>query len=102
LRTLAKQSIATPGGHTREGGVSSTPRPFGSIANAGGILDHPLSRDDSFGFNFSNSHIVYRHSFAFSPRDAPEFAKKFPSTLIQRAQGMPGARCARSLACKLK
>jgi hypothetical protein len=28
--------------------------------------------------------------------------KKRPVLLLQRAQGMPGAQCARSLACKMK
>jgi len=42
--------------------------------------------------------MTSRHNLAFSPRDAPEVCQKFPSTLMQRAQGMPGARCTRSLA----
>src|SRR6476659_1594861 len=41
--------------------------------------------------------MTLRHKLAFSPRDAPEVCQKFPSTLMQRAQGMPGARCTRSL-----
>jgi hypothetical protein len=38
---------------------------------------------------------------AFPRRDAPESCMK-PSPSKQRAQGMPGDRCARSLACKIK
>src|SRR5881227_2508037 len=32
----------------------------------------------------------------------PSFAVRFARLKHQRAQGMPGARCARSLACKIK
>jgi hypothetical protein len=35
------------------------------------------------------------HGFAISPRKSREVCQKFPYPLIQRAQGMPGARCAR-------
>src|SRR6266404_3668208 len=38
---------------------------------------------------------------AISRRDAPEVCKNH-SPNKQRAQGMPGARCAHSLACKIK
>jgi hypothetical protein len=34
-------------------------------------------------------------SFAISPRMAREFGWEIPYPLDQRAQGMPGARCAR-------
>jgi len=43
-----------------------------------------------------------KYSFAFSPRDPREFCLDVPSPGDQRAQGMPGARCARSLACEMK
>ena len=38
---------------------------------------------------------VSRHSFAISRRVSPEVCYKFPCPPVQRAQGMPGARCAR-------
>src|SRR5882724_6428485 len=38
---------------------------------------------------------------AFSRRDAPEFVQE-PLARNQRAQGKPGARCTRSLACEMK
>ena len=44
----------------------------------------------------SNSPIQ-AHTSPFSRRDASEFSS---TALIERAQGMPGARCTRSLACK--
>jgi hypothetical protein len=46
--------------------------------------------------------VFYRHSFAISPDVTREFFLNFPSPDEQRAQGMPGARRARSLACKIK
>src|SRR5579872_4614378 len=52
--------------------------------------------------NFKQPRQPSRHNLAFSPRIAPEVCRKFPSTLMQRAQGMPGARCTRSLACEIK
>jgi hypothetical protein len=42
-----------------------------------------------------------RYSFAISPRVAREFCFEFLPLRNQRAQGMPGAQCARSLACKM-
>ena len=40
----------------------------------------------------------WKHTSAFSRRDAPEVCRKFtPSN--ERAWGMPGARCTRSLVC---
>src|SRR6266404_3330464 len=41
------------------------------------------------------------HISAFSRRDAPEVCQSM-SLDNQRAQGMPGAQCARGLACKIK
>jgi hypothetical protein len=52
-------------------------------------------------FKFSNS-IVRRRSFAISPRVSREFCWNVTSPEYQRAQGIPGARCARSLACRIK
>jgi hypothetical protein len=37
-----------------------------------------------------------------SPRHAPEFLQEFLRASHKRAQGMPDARCTRSLACKIK
>src|SRR4051812_10821066 len=42
-----------------------------------------------------------RHTSAFSRR-VPEFCCSSCHLKHQRAQGMPGAQCARSLACKIK
>src|SRR3954452_760257 len=42
------------------------------------------------------------HTPAFPRRDASEFYCSFVPSENQRAQGMPGARRARSLACKIK
>src|SRR6266478_5415775 len=39
---------------------------------------------------------------AFSRRDTPEVCFEFLPAEDQRAQGMPGAQCARSLACEIK
>src|SRR3954469_11112362 len=39
---------------------------------------------------------------AISPRMRASFASRFARLKLQRAQGMPGAQCARSLACKIK
>jgi hypothetical protein len=39
---------------------------------------------------------------AISRRDAPEVLQEPSALKIQRAQGMPGAQCARSLARKIK
>jgi len=56
-----------------------------------------LVRDDSgeFRFDFSNSQLRSRRV------KTPELCQQLPSKK-QRAQGMPGARCTRSLACKNK
>jgi hypothetical protein len=48
-----------------------------------------------------NSKLVSSHSFAISPRIPREFCWKRPALSNQRAQGMPGARCARSLVCSV-
>ena len=50
----------------------------------------------------ARSDFALRHAFAISPRI---FARVLRSNLPprdQRAQGMPGARCARSLVCEIK
>jgi hypothetical protein len=44
--------------------------------------------------------VLIAHTSTFSRRDAPELCQQLPST--ERAQGMPGARCTRSLACENK
>src|ERR1700726_2994919 len=43
---------------------------------------------------------ICSHSFAISPHVLREFIQNSSPSEGQRAQGMPGARCARSLACK--
>ena len=44
--------------------------------------------------------IIRSHTFAISPQVCARLILNFPPSEDQRAQGMPGARCARSLACK--
>ena len=60
------------------------------------VMGPCVRRDDKRGFNFSNNS---RHTFAFSQRIAPEVCSKIPALSKMRAQGMPGARCARGLVC---
>src|SRR6266851_10441123 len=58
-----------------------------------------LGRDDGdVRFNFKQQKT---YDSAISRRDAPEFCKTVRPAK-QRAQGMPGARCTRSLACEIK
>jgi hypothetical protein len=45
---------------------------------------------------------MYSRSYAISPRNPREFCVEILSSEEQRAQGMPGARCTRSLACEMK
>jgi len=45
--------------------------------------------------------MTVKYDFAISRRDAPEFCSRVPPSENQRAQGKPGARCTRSLACKV-
>jgi hypothetical protein len=59
-----------------------------------GILDRPPSRATTVDLLQTQF-----HDLAAYPR---EFCWKNPALLDQRAQGMPGARRARSLACKIK
>src|ERR1700716_2245458 len=94
-------------------GVSSTPRPLDSITTALGILDRPLEpvigrraaptrwRTMTAGIQFSNSNVVRRRSSAISPRIHASFTLNVLPPRYQRAQGMPGARCARSLVCNV-
>ena len=51
---------------------------------------------------FASLAMTAKHDFAISRLVCPRFAKNFPNSPNQRAQGMPGARCTRSLACKIK
>src|SRR5205809_7512687 len=46
--------------------------------------------------------MTHTHTSAFPRRDASELCREICASEDQRAQGMPGARCARSLACKIK
>jgi hypothetical protein len=43
--------------------------------------------------------LTIEYGFAFSQRIAPELCWKLPALSIQRAQGMPDARCTRGLVC---
>ncbi len=80
------------------------PGPFGFGANATRVLK-PASAASSRGrarnelsrIQFFNG-FVRRHSFAISRPDTPELCHLLPALSNQRAQGMPGARCARSRA----
>jgi hypothetical protein len=42
------------------------------------------------------------HTSAISPRESTRVLPDVKPSEIQRAQGMPGAQCTRSLACKTK
>src|SRR5204863_3224670 len=57
--------------------------------------DKPGHDDGGFSSQLSNS-----HTSTLPRRDAPELCMNVSPK--ERAQGMPGARCARSLACKIK
>jgi hypothetical protein len=46
--------------------------------------------------------MTAKHDFAISPRLSREFCVEFLPLRDQRAQGIPGARCARSLAGQKK
>src|SRR5258708_5687088 len=60
-----------------------------------------LIRPPDARIRFSNS-LVRRHTVASSPHVSREFFQNVPPSEDQRAQGMPGAQCARSLACEIK
>jgi hypothetical protein len=45
--------------------------------------------------------MTERHAFAFPPQVSREFSYSASALFNQRAQGMPGARCARSLVCAM-
>jgi hypothetical protein len=44
--------------------------------------------------------MTARHALAFSRRNPPEFCYQLPAPFKQRAQGMPGAWCARRRVCE--
>jgi hypothetical protein len=52
-------------------------------------------------FDFQTASIIRKHSFAISRPEAREFGQDRSTLSIQRAQGMPGARCTRSLVRKV-
>jgi hypothetical protein len=56
----------------------------------------------SYGFIFQTTHAIHSHGLAISPRVHASFAGNILPFENQRAQGMPGTRCARSLACELE
>src|SRR5436190_17831937 len=69
-----------------------------SIISASGILDHPLSRmmtTECVVTDFQTADCLLTTQCA---RVLPDRS----SLIEKRAQGMPGAGCARSLACKIK
>ena len=67
----------------------------------GGAKRHPSPlRTGIDGYRFAPP-ILLRYTFAVSRRVAPEVCWKF-TLENQRAQGMPGARCTRGLACKVE
>ena len=53
------------------------------------------------GFTFQTA-CVLRHAFAISPQLCARFCRARHALRDKRAQGMPGARCARSLVCEMK
>jgi hypothetical protein len=89
LKTVIARSEATK--------QSISPRKEGSwIASrslsSGAHSRDPLARNDV--------ERASSHTFAFSPRHAPEVCSELSALSKVRAQGMPGARCARGLVCK--
>jgi hypothetical protein len=67
---------------------SSTLRLLGSITGVSGILGRPHSRV-----------TTTEYDFAISRHELSEVCWKTSRPLVQRAQGRPGARCTRGLAC---
>src|SRR5258706_6042199 len=63
------------------------------------IFAHPATGRTASHFK---QPAVYRHGFAISPRVCVRVLPEFPVPIYQRAQGMPGARCTRSLVCDKK
>jgi hypothetical protein len=105
MRCLAdNRAVVMP----RECGASSTPRPLGLIIDVSGILGHPpepvirpAERPDRLAGD-----DVRKGWRKPQPRDLAahlrELCPEFPALSYQRAQGMPGARCARSRACSVE
>jgi hypothetical protein len=62
-----------------------------------GGIEHPRFRQ-----HISTISSCKTHTSAISPRRSREFWQSCSASEIQRAQGMPGARRTRSLACKIK
>src|SRR5258705_13782561 len=60
----------------------------------------PSPRRDGLLASLAMTAPIFKHERAFSQREAPELCKKISALRNQRAQGMPGAQCARSLVCK--
>jgi hypothetical protein len=61
----------------------------------------PILRRYRFSIQFSNSNEVARLRDLAAPR-ARVFARISRTPFVKRAQGMPDAKCTRSLACKIK
>jgi hypothetical protein len=53
------------------------------------------------GCSSAHSISISKHDFTISRLDFPEVCYRISLPSIQRAQGMPGARCTRGLVCKL-
>src|SRR6266849_4485194 len=92
----------------REGGASSTPRLFGSITNAPGILDRPpepvIGRPFGRPGGGRRRLRVWRtHTHQIRLRDLTARCARAVhlSSAPWRAWGMPGARCTRGLVCTL-
>ncbi|MEA2921246.1 MAG: hypothetical protein QOF07_1209 [Bradyrhizobium sp.] len=83
-----KRSMQAPLSSSGLTGRSSTPRPFGFIIGVSGILDRPLSRATTAG------------RIPAARRARVLLTSRLPKN--QRAQGRPGARCTRGLACKMR
>ena len=60
----------------------------------------PLSRQQPGRIQFSNGLAMFTHTFAFPRREAARVLLKSSALFKKRAQGRPGARCTRGLACK--
>jgi hypothetical protein len=83
-------------------GVTSTPRPLGLTALS---LEYWVARSSRAmttggnGASFQTAALFARHTAAFSRHDASEFCETIAPSGKQRARGMPGAQCTRSLVC---
>src|SRR3984957_13265693 len=63
------------------------------------VMGPGVRRDDGDRVRFNFQTAMTWQDSAFSRRHAPEFCKNSRTFEKSRAQGMPDARCTRSLAC---